>query len=446
MKTEPAACLALTLLLCFTACSASWTILHTAAGFLHISWASAKIAAPPLLVLSLIAALALERPFAARYTANIPQAPSAPPAPPRAAAPLLSALFAYLSLLPSYRPRFCVAATVFAALALHRFRAGTRSDARTGASAAGTKAPSPAAPISPNLALAIFCALACLAMLFTLTAHRSDYDDSTYLQFAVQTMRHPDRPPLTYDISLGVMVEHFRTPFYRFSGFENFAALAAETTGLPLMSVYYLLLPALGSVLCLCAAYLLARWFLDSRGALLAAAIFLVILIAWGDTHHSLGNLALVRLYQGKCWLATVYTPFAALCGLMLLRRNDSPCRRHCGEAAQRLTRQSHACRAREIAAAPARPRNDATTTRSDSIPAVWLGYAACQVMAVGLSANGVVIACGLTLVLMPLAWSEGIGQGLRNTLLLGAGSAWPLCCGLLWQFKLKAPALGAGL
>lgn len=248
-----------------------------------------------------------------------------------------------------------------------------------------------ASSLPPRRELLVFTALVLAATVFTLCAYRSDYDDAEYIQTALQTIMHPDRAPLTFDSSLGYIVERFRFQPYRFASYETFVALISDLFSLEIMTIYYLVLPAIGSILCMCIAYLLARWFLSRHAALIALFIFLLLLIAWGETHIAYGNRVLVRLFQGKGWIISVTTPFCVLCGLLLMRTKTL---------------------------------------------AVWLLYMAGNIAAVGMSSSGLVVSCGTTLLLAPLAFAENTKKTAGNLAIIGSGAVWALICGAILTIR----------
>jgi len=167
----------------------------------------------------------------------------------------------------------------------------------------------------------LLAAFTFVAVVVTLAAHRPDLDDSSFIQIAAQTLRHPELAPLTFDASLGFILEPFRFAPYRLASYETLVALLAGWTGLDILTVYYLLLPGLTAALTIGVAYLFARWFLPSGPALLATGIFLLIILVWGESNLAYGNRVFVRLFQGKGLLIALTTPMSVVAGLLLLRR-----------------------------------------------------------------------------------------------------------------------------
>jgi|GEM_PF-3472649 len=172
-----------------------------------------------------------------------------------------------------------------------------------------------------NSSYVILVILVFIAVTITLMAYRSDFDDAEYIQMAAQTLRFPNRAPLTFDTSLGFMLESFRFAPYRIDSYETLVAFITTWTGFDLLTVYYILLPALSAALTIGVAFLFVRWFLPHKQAVLATGIFLLIILAWGESHVAYGNRVFVRLYQGKELLIALTTPMTLIAGLLLLRQ-----------------------------------------------------------------------------------------------------------------------------
>ena len=380
-KWEPIAFFSVALVVWAVGIFSSWTLVHTIATFGHIPWHTTKIIALATMCGVTLLAVYLARLFGACYAANLDRHDDTPAFPPVGALGIL--VFATcLYILPTYFARFCVASIAFLCLAYGVRKKGVWPERQSQPST-----------LAPRFEIFFFATLLCVVLLYTLCAYKSDYDDSEYLQIAVQTLLHPERAPLSFDASLGYVVEPFRFPPYRFTAYENFAAFLADVCSIDLMTVYYILLPALGSVLCMCCAYLLARWFLSRTMALVALFVFLLVIVAWGETSIAYGSRMLVRLYQGKGWLVAVSTPFIVLCGLMLMREKKL---------------------------------------------AVWLCYIVGNIAAVGFSSSGLVVTFGTVLLLAPLAFARTVKKTVGNLLVLGSGLVYPLLCGSLLVFKYK--------
>ncbi len=168
-----------------------------------------------------------------------------------------------------------------------------------------------------SLLVIIFIAVS--VVLFT---HRSDLDDSSFIQIATQTLANSNRAPLSFDSSLGYILESFRFAPYRVSSYETFVAFVCDFLHISIYSTYYLLFPAITATLTVLTAFIFSRWFFPSNTlAVVATAIFMIVMLAWGETHFAYGNRVFVRLFQGKGLIIALTTPFAVLAGLMLTNR-----------------------------------------------------------------------------------------------------------------------------
>src|SRR6185369_922363 len=80
-----------------------------------------------------------------------------------------------------------------------------------------------------------------------------------------------------------------------------------SATKLPVPFVYYLLLPTLLGFRVVGMQCLATREL--GGGHVVAFAMVLIALLSWGDHHHSYGNFAFVRLFQGKAALVSFFVP-----------------------------------------------------------------------------------------------------------------------------------------
>jgi hypothetical protein len=167
-------------------------------------------------------------------------------------------------------------------------------------------------------AIAIFCAA------LTAVAHRSDLDDSEYLNFVVTALDFPVEPLFSHS---GLWADHstpLELPLYRFHSYELLIAAFSSVTGVDHKVFYYLLFPPLFAALAALVHWRLAQ-FLSPRYAVPTLLAWLVLLIALGESHRNFGNFAFTRLYQGKCLLVTVALSYCLLQGL---RFSEAPTRR----------------------------------------------------------------------------------------------------------------------
>ncbi|WP_421724045.1 DUF6077 domain-containing protein [Bauldia sp.] len=125
---------------------------------------------------------------------------------------------------------------------------------------------------------------------------------------------------MSFDMALGPITEPFRFAAYRIASYETAVAFVSEWTGLSLLPVYYLLVPAFTAVVSIGVTFLFARWFLPRGLAVAATAVFLLIMLAWGDSSITYGTRVFVRLFQGKGLIIALTVPLTIVTGLLLLR------------------------------------------------------------------------------------------------------------------------------
>lgn len=291
----------------------SWTLLCHAATFIGFSWDALNHWLPWLAVPLLIGSLAVAGRLARAYPRFLLTAEASLPVADDKHSPLASILLLAavgLLFLGGYEFKFVVILVAAPVLAFLYQK--------------GRPKPLPAESLAATSrsALPLLVLLCVVAMTLVLVFKRTDLDDSSFLQIAAQTALHPELAPLTYDASLGHLVEPFRFAPYRLSSYELLAAVLVKWTGLNLLAIYYLVLPALGAVLCMLAAFFFVRCFVrGSLPAVLAVLVLLLVILAWGDTSTAYGNRLLVRLFQGKGLLIAVTTPVSLVAGLMLIRQ-----------------------------------------------------------------------------------------------------------------------------
>ncbi|OGP64966.1 MAG: hypothetical protein A2169_07380 [Deltaproteobacteria bacterium RBG_13_47_9] len=293
---------------------AMWTLAHHAATFLYIPWRSLCLASiMAILPASLLAAWGAWR-FSNAYGQEVTKAVYSAGLQNISSIVLFIVITALLLVIPTYSLRFGFALTGFLFMWWLTRRAYSPPHSKAVISEGITV-------FSGRGGVWLLAAFTLVAVVVTLASHRPDLDDSFYIHVAAQTLRHPDLGPLTFDASLGFILEPFLFAPYRLASYETLVALLTGWTGLDILTVYYLLLPGLTAALAIGVAYLFARWFLPSGPAVLATGIFLLIMLAWGDSHIAYGNRVFVRLFQGKGLLIALTTPMSIVVGLLLLRR-----------------------------------------------------------------------------------------------------------------------------
>ena len=152
--------------------------------------------------------------------------------------------------------------------------------------------------VLPEVSATGWIAIAALAgALLTSVSHRPDWDDSMYVGLAARAHGQAD------EALLGPKVP----PYYRVHTYEPGVAALAAFTGLPIPFVYYMLLPTLMGFLVVVVQCLATREL--GGGQIVGFAMVLIALVTWGDHHHSFGNFAFVRLFQGKAVVVSFFVP-----------------------------------------------------------------------------------------------------------------------------------------
>jgi hypothetical protein len=242
--------------------------------------------------------------------------------------------------------------------------------------------------------------LVLIAVAVALFSHRSDFDDAEYLQLAMQTMSHPQLAPHTFDASLGHLLNQIRFSPYRIASYETLVALVSTLTALPVMTVYYLVLPAFFAGISVLVAYCFLRWFMDAPWALVGLALFLLICLSWGETHTAFGNRYLVRLFQGKGLIVAITTPICLMLGMLLLRRPSG---------------------------------------------ITWIGLTAAHIAALGVSSSGVVTSVVVTAMLFVIALGTSRPTKLKTIVISGAllGSSLAYTLGIALWLRFASAAGG---
>lgn len=154
-------------------------------------------------------------------------------------------------------------------------------------------------------------ALGALCAAAVLIAHRPDSDDALYLGFAAGAADFPTAPLLRDDTLYGLPGLPIVLSTYRFHAIEPLFAAVSLVTGMGVLSASHLLAAPLWGFLAPSAWARLMGEVAPERRALGAAAA-VAYLLADGSAHGGWGNLAFVRLFQGKAAFLTVLAPAVA--------------------------------------------------------------------------------------------------------------------------------------
>ena len=171
----------------------------------------------------------------------------------------------------------------------------------------------PALPRGSRAATAVAVVLGLGVALAVLSAlmSRPDADDITFFTRAAAQLSHLGDPILTNDVTSDVAGLTGLSIGYLLTSYEFLVALVGHVLGLDPLATYHNAAGALASALVPAVYYLvLRRLGLAPLLALAGAAGAGLFLLLDGADHHSMGNLAFVRLWQGKAILLTLLLPY----------------------------------------------------------------------------------------------------------------------------------------
>jgi hypothetical protein len=158
---------------------------------------------------------------------------------------------------------------------------------------------------SPELALWL---LGAAAALVTLVVHRPDLDDSFYVNVAVSVADLPGRSLLSGDTLHGIPGLPLHQPVYRVHSYEVALGALSWLSGIPAISCFHWIAAALAALLVPLAWAELFR-LLTPRTWVWSVAALLLVLVAAGETHRFYANFAFVRMWQGKAIYLFVALP-----------------------------------------------------------------------------------------------------------------------------------------
>lgn len=167
------------------------------------------------------------------------------------------------------------------------------------------RSPDPAEAVPSRAGAVGLWSLAVAAALLTACVCRPDADDALYVSMAVTAADAPSAPLLASDPLHGVSDVRIDFPTYRLHALEPLAGAAAYLSGVDAIVWLHLVLPPLAALVGVLAVGRAARRVAPSRWPWVTAAV-VTLLIGIGQPHGWHGNLAFVRLHQGKGVLVTV--------------------------------------------------------------------------------------------------------------------------------------------
>ncbi|MGD8441479.1 MAG: DUF6077 domain-containing protein [Holophagae bacterium] len=174
-------------------------------------------------------------------------------------------------------------------------------------------------PKTPRRRLGIWL-LAVACALLTLVAHRPDIDDSLYVCLGQGAADHPSAALLAHDHMHGIDGLRLLLPTYRAHSIELLAGGLARITGVPAIVWLHLVFAPLAAMVAVFAIGRVAALVAPRRWLAVTGATIAVLVIV-GNAHAWYGNLAFVRLHQGKGILATAVVPLLIAYGIEFARR-----------------------------------------------------------------------------------------------------------------------------
>lgn len=174
----------------------------------------------------------------------------------------------------------------------------------------------------PRPAGILFIVVLTVALLLTMSVKRPDIDDSYYLGMAVSVKESSEKPLLCCDFV------HLRDDFPISKPSDQLRSLEVLlgvlsflTRSAPIVWAH-IALPFIGTLFAVLATSRLLR-ILMPRQWTWALLAWLVILLSAGDAHRWYGNLAFVRMHQGKSLLVTACLPIIWVYALEYSKRRD---------------------------------------------------------------------------------------------------------------------------
>lgn len=154
-------------------------------------------------------------------------------------------------------------------------------------------------PTKEHVVLALF---ASLAVILTLCLNRPDADDRFYLGLSLLVLDYPDTPIRQIPVPRA-----FHTG-YALTSHALLNSAVSYLTTIPILYVYYLIIPALLSVFVVLVHWRLLRLLICEQW-LVGLAFFFIVMLSWGDAHRTHANFGFVRLFQGKAALVSLVVP-----------------------------------------------------------------------------------------------------------------------------------------
>lgn len=158
--------------------------------------------------------------------------------------------------------------------------------------------------------------LALAAVIFNLFVHRPDPDDALYINIAASAADHPGQALMDRDMMQGIEGLPFHSPVYLSNSIEPLWGMMSWLTGIRAQLWFHGVHAGLGALFIVLAYSVLFRLLLPDRW-LVGLVVFLILLLgAGGPLNHWYGNLAFVRVWQGKCTFLHVFLPLTFAYGM----------------------------------------------------------------------------------------------------------------------------------
>jgi hypothetical protein len=155
---------------------------------------------------------------------------------------------------------------------------------------------------------ALFWVLSFIGVAATLFVHRPDADDCFYINTAVTLLEFPMAPMLASETMHSIPGAPIHMPAYRVHSIEPLTAILGHCLRLDPITVAHLLLPPIWGLMSVFSLARLFRLLLPKTWVLGLTACIVLILVN-GDCHTTYGNFSFVRLFQGKAVFVSALVP-----------------------------------------------------------------------------------------------------------------------------------------
>jgi hypothetical protein len=139
-----------------------------------------------------------------------------------------------------------------------------------------------------------------LSVVLTLCLNRPDADDQYYLNSAIEYLAKNTHP-----ISESKYVHQRRAAL---AAYESLRASVSAVFNIPMLTSYYLLVPAIFSIFVATIHIKLLRLTIRDDWVY-GMFFFFIVMLVWGDIHRTHANFGLVRLFQGKAVFVSLIIP-----------------------------------------------------------------------------------------------------------------------------------------